>query len=198
MAIIARRTPGAERISTESTDHRNQNRSPYLHSASVRTGTDGRVCMSPVIRPLGSSMVPLLKPRLIAPNAAGSARPADSSNPRQALEIRPPTPIRRSACEASALPLSYAPWTPESIGPGALLAASRVQCRLVGPPIASPSPSPTPQRACTGPNRPWPPPRDAARGVPMGSSRRRRARRSRPAGGSRRTRRARRAASSRR
>src|SRR5665811_193830 len=62
--------------------------------------------------------------RFCCPNSAKSPpippnrAPAHPQIPANTRETKTPTPIHRLACEASALPLSYAPWTPESIGRG--------------------------------------------------------------------------------
>jgi hypothetical protein len=58
---------------------------------------------------LGSSPMPLPKPNRIEPHPAVSEQRVDVWKPRRSLTTRAPARICRVACEASALPLSYAP-----------------------------------------------------------------------------------------
>jgi hypothetical protein len=66
---------------------------------------------------LGSSPIPLPKPSMIAPNPAVSGEWTPRQDQRETPEIRASPRFGRLACEASALPLSYAPWAADSIGP---------------------------------------------------------------------------------
>jgi hypothetical protein len=58
---------------------------------------------------LGSSPIPLPKPSMIAPNPAASGERIPRQDQREIPEIRAVPRFGRLACEASALPLSYAP-----------------------------------------------------------------------------------------